>query len=112
FGLGNGYDGVLITAGAAANTVGGNSTRKRNVISANAHGGVEIFGSGTTGNLVQGNYIGTDLNGNGYLSNNGYPSNLISLWHAEGNALDSFGGKNGTLTNGTSFSPGMGGQGF
>ena len=34
--------------------------RRRNVISGNTGDGVDITGSGTTGNVVEGNYIGTD----------------------------------------------------
>src|SRR4029077_18703743 len=34
-----------------------------NVISGNSGNGVQIDGSGSTGNVVQGNYIGTDVTG-------------------------------------------------
>src|SRR5262249_18811281 len=37
---------------------------------------------------------------------------LIDWWKAEGNAVDSIGGNNGTLQNGTTFAPGMIGQAF
>jgi CSLREA domain-containing protein len=52
-------DGVAI-AGAPDNLIGGLSAAARNVISGNSDDGVEISGSGSTGNQVQGNYIGTD----------------------------------------------------
>jgi titin len=61
----SGY-GVLIQ-GASNNTVGGTTAGTRNVVSANGLAGVLITGGtgGTPadGNLVQGNYIGTDLSG-------------------------------------------------
>lgn len=45
------------------NTIGGLTSTTRNIISGNLGGGVVIRGSGATGNLVQGNYIGTDDDG-------------------------------------------------
>ena len=60
--LGNGHAGVGIT-NTARNTIGGTSPAARNVISANSNAGVEISQTGATGNLVQGNYIGTDATG-------------------------------------------------
>ena len=55
-------DGVQITASATDNTIGGTATGSANVISGNMGDGVEITGSGTTGNLVEGNDIGTNSN--------------------------------------------------
>jgi hypothetical protein len=40
------------------------------------------------------------------------PSGVVSWWRAEGNALDGAGGNNGTLSGGTTFSPGRAGQAF
>jgi CSLREA domain-containing protein len=67
--LGNSFDGVFI--GVSNNTVGGMSAMARNVISGNIDSGVEISGPGAMGNLVQGNYIGTDVNGTNALENDG-----------------------------------------
>lgn len=62
--LGNGYSGVVIDGGAARNTVGGITAAARNVISGNTtNAGVDIAGPGTTGNLIQGNFIGTGVDG-------------------------------------------------
>ena len=61
--------GVLIASGASDNTIGGTTAAARNVISGDYGWGVGIDGSTTTGNLVVGNYIGTDLNGNAALGN-------------------------------------------
>ncbi len=44
---------------------GGPSDSAKNVISGNSQAGVQISGLYSTGNEIQGNYIGTDLKGNG-----------------------------------------------
>lgn len=51
-------DGVSITSAATNNVIGGTTAGLRNVISGNDNNGVRIFGLSTTGNVVQGNYIG------------------------------------------------------
>ena len=61
--LGNGYDGIFIHAGANDNTVGGTTAGAGNVISGNRSNGVGISGTGTVGNVVEGNHIGTDITG-------------------------------------------------
>ena len=57
-------NGVVIEAGA------GNDTLTRNVVSGNSAAGVLIDGTGTTGNVLEGNFIGTDPAG-GALGNGG-----------------------------------------
>ncbi len=67
--LGNGASGVAIFGGASSNTVGGYaytggaSAADRNVISGNAVYGVYLSDSGTSYNLVESNFIGTDATG-------------------------------------------------
>jgi Matrixin/PKD domain/Right handed beta helix region/Periplasmic copper-binding protein (NosD) len=51
--------GVLIDTGSSNNIVGGGGTGARNVISGNTIG-VQIANGGSTGNKIQGNYIGTN----------------------------------------------------
>ncbi len=60
--LGNG-DGVRIDGGANNNTIGGTISGARNIISGNTSDGIQISGVTTTGNIIQGNYIGTDVTG-------------------------------------------------
>ena len=66
--LGNLANGVEIS-GASDNTIGGTTAAARNVISANTTNGVDINGSGSTGNIVAGNFIGTDPTGTESLPN-------------------------------------------
>src|SRR5262249_54771579 len=55
--------------GATGNTVGGTAAGARNVISGNRGDGIDLTGSTTAGNVVQGNFIGTDLTGAAALGN-------------------------------------------
>src|SRR5207244_317347 len=67
--LGNTFDGVFIKAGATANTVGGTAAGSANVLSGNGTCGVQVIGGGTSGNVVVGNKIGTDVTGTARLGN-------------------------------------------
>jgi CSLREA domain-containing protein len=67
--LGNTRDGVVITSGASHNTIGGTTEGARNVISGQDREGVLIAGAGVTGNLILGNFIGTDVTGTATLGN-------------------------------------------
>ncbi len=75
--LGNTRDGVKICDAAQNNTIGGSTPGERNVISGNGSYGIDINGSGTTGNTISGNYIGTDVGGTTNLGNN-YDGVIIS----------------------------------
>ncbi|MHB1557124.1 MAG: beta strand repeat-containing protein [Isosphaeraceae bacterium] len=61
--------GVTIQAGATGNIIGGTSVADRNIISGNTQYGVWIIDDGTTGNVVEGDLIGTNAGGNGALAN-------------------------------------------
>ena len=63
--------GVQIDSGATGNTIGGTTAGARNVISGNAVDGVLITGSGTTRNVILGNYIGTNAAGTAAVPNAG-----------------------------------------
>ena len=60
--LGNTGDGIVLSS-AAGNTVGGTAFSARNVISGNGRYGVVIESNTSTGNLIEGNWIGTDKTG-------------------------------------------------
>ena len=61
--------GIYLDQSASRNIIGGTSALARNVISGNREYGVWISGSNTTGNLVLGNYLGTDATGSYAVSN-------------------------------------------
>lgn len=73
----NAYQGILIYNGACSNTVGGASAPSRNVLSGNTEYGVYITGPNTIGNVVGGNYIGTDPAGALAVAN-GYGGSIIT----------------------------------
>jgi titin len=60
--LRNLYNGISIS-GTGSNIIGGSIAGARNIISANANYGIQIFNAGATGNLIQGNYIGPNSAG-------------------------------------------------
>jgi hypothetical protein len=66
--LGNPASGIAIIGGSSGNTIGGATAGSDNVISANGYG-IFMSDSGTTGNLVEGNDIGTDRTGSLGLGN-------------------------------------------
>jgi parallel beta-helix repeat protein len=66
--LGNGNDGVFI-AGAPNNTIGGTTPGAGNVISGNGWTGIRLEGATASGNIVEGNHVGTDASGDPPLGN-------------------------------------------
>src|SRR5207244_1754900 len=56
--------------GAANNTIGGTTAAASNIISGNMGHGVAIL-STSNGNVVEGNYIGTNASGTGAIGNSG-----------------------------------------
>jgi len=67
--LGNRVGGVFIANGSTNNVIGGTVAGSRNVISGNDFAGLDVRDGITTGNLIQGNFIGTDVTGTIVLAN-------------------------------------------
>ncbi len=67
--LGNVGFGIGIWSGASGNIIGGTSAGARNVISGTTGFGYGITIGGANGNVVQGNYIGTDIHGEAGITN-------------------------------------------
>jgi RHS repeat-associated protein len=80
--LGNGLDGAAILD-SPNNTIGGTASAAANVISGNNGSGLDLNLGGSTGNLVEGNFIGTNSEGTAPLGNANYgvyvngPNNTI-----------------------------------
>ena len=60
--------GILIS-GAPNNVIGGTTAAARNIVSGNTVLGIDILNAGATNNVVQGNYVGTDVTGSAALGN-------------------------------------------
>jgi parallel beta-helix repeat protein len=58
--LANGHFGDITLQGAPNNLIGGTVAGARNLLAASSGGGIQV---GSTGNLIQGNYVGTDVSG-------------------------------------------------
>ena len=94
--LPNSFNGVLLYAGAHGNYIGGSAEGEGNIISGNQSDGIEINGTGTSGNYVLENLIGTNSNGanaiangnNGIYIGNGATGNYIGIdASAQGNVI-------------------------
>jgi hypothetical protein len=87
--LGNGGNGVDVyysPNNTIANTIGGTTAATRNLISANGFhygGGAGVFVN-SSGNIVEGNYIGTDVTGTRALGNSGAG---VSVFGFTGNTI-------------------------
>jgi parallel beta-helix repeat protein len=105
--LHNGFNGISLS-GAVSNTIGGLISSARNVISGNAYNGIGILLTGDSGNMVFGNYIGTDITGLNAISNNlaGIRiqgcSNIIGSANSAGRNIISGNGQQGIWLIGTS----------
>jgi uncharacterized repeat protein (TIGR01451 family) len=75
--LSNQSHGILI-AGTGTNLIGGSTDGDGNLISGNGMSGITILGSSALDNVIQGNFIGTDVNGTAGLGNGGAGINILS----------------------------------
>lgn len=63
------YDGMSMEGAVTNCTIGGTTEGERNLISGNTDYGLPLFGVGATGNVIIGNYIGTDVTGTAAIGN-------------------------------------------
>ena len=82
----NGVAGVGIDD-APRNVIGGSGAR--NIISGNAYQAIYLRSNNAVGNVIQGNYLGTDLNGTLNLANG---ATLLTLTNGAGNPTNNIGG--------------------
>lgn len=59
----------VILNGSHNNTIGSSVSAEKNIISGNYQAGIILNGSGTSNNSIKGNYIGTNKNGDNFISN-------------------------------------------
>lgn len=106
--IGNSY-GISIDAGATNTLVGGATGSARNIISGNTDYGVQLAGLGTTGNLITGNYIGTNDSGSAAIANN---RGVLIQGSASGNFVGTNGDGVNDSTEGNVISGNTGSFGF
>jgi hypothetical protein len=61
--IGNDFDGIHVSLGASSQYHRGTAAGAGNVVAGNGASGIQIEGSGSDDNTIQGNYIGTDITG-------------------------------------------------
>jgi titin len=94
--VGNGVG--VIVEDSPNNAIGGPDSVLRNLISGNLDEGVSIQGQGATGNVVQGNYIGTDVSGMAMLGD----ASGVVIRDASHNTIGGMGPGEGNLITGES----------
>jgi RTX calcium-binding nonapeptide repeat (4 copies) len=67
--LPNAAAGIIVDAGSVNNTIGGTIPADRNLVSGGASRGITLSGANTTGNVIEGNFIGTNAAGTAAVPN-------------------------------------------
>jgi hypothetical protein len=85
--LPNGAASVIVDSGAVGNTIGGMTPADRNIISGGSSRGITVSGTGTSGNVIEGNFIGTNAAGTA-----GVPNQLDGVLVVNGATNNTTGG--------------------
>lgn len=105
--IGNGGRGIGIYEGT--NQIGGSAPGAGNIVSGNAHSGIEIVGSDTFENIVEGNIVGTDISGQIDIGNGWDGINIQSSYNrigTDGDGVNDFAERNlisGSAASGIAF---------
>lgn len=102
--LGNGGNGVFVTGNTDTSTIGGTGVLStRNIISGNDQNGILIFGASSSNSVLQGNFIGTKVDGLTALPNS---DDGIEISNSSNNSIG------GTAENAGNLISGNGGDGI
>src|ERR1035437_8415250 len=85
---------------SSGNLVGGTNSGTRNVVAGNGQSGIYLNGSAAAGNVIQGNYIGTDSSGSLMVSN---ADDGITINGARGNTIGGATSGGGNVISGNGF---------
>jgi hypothetical protein len=80
--LGNLFSGISVWT--PNNIIGGKTVKARNIISGNDNDGIYINGLNANSNLIQGNYLGSDVTGTKDLGNT---NSGVAIWDARNNTV-------------------------
>jgi len=83
----NTKSGIDISGASVGNIVGGTNAAARNILSGNIEYGIWLSDTNTTGNIIEGNYIGTDVTGS-----NAIPNQLSGMFIGGGTSSNTIGG--------------------
>jgi len=100
--LANAGDGVLI--GAPNTVVGGTTAAARNLISGNGNDAIDHQGANSSGSLIQGNLIGTDITGTIAVPNN---NSAVFFFNSSNNIIGGTGPGAGNVISGTTGGAGV-----
>jgi titin len=98
----------IVLSSSKNNTIGGNSSSYRNVISGNEVYGILISGSTSTGNVIKGNYIGTQTNGTTFLASSTQEHGIHFNAAGTSNTIGGSGSGEGNVISGQSGTLGQG----
>jgi hypothetical protein len=99
--IGNVDFGIGIWSGASGNIIGGTNPTARNVISGTTGYGYGITLGGANGNVIEGNYIGTDITGKNAIPN--YFSGVALYSAAAGNVIGGAAGAGNVISGNYSY---------